>query len=249
MTAPQEANRRGLVAVHVETAEGARARAQDEASTLQQSGSHAAGAAARHRARALSPDDRRAAIIAATQPLLREYGVLVTTSQIAQAAGIAEGTIFRVFPDKRQLIAAALQTAMRGDAEVERILQIPLTAPLPERLVAALKAIVDYQDRFWALVRVFRETGWPAESDELRAQAHTERPIARIRAAISALLAPEARSLRQEPDEAARTLLALTFGDRMTSHGLGEPPQTPEQLVERFLHGAINPESRSDPNA
>ena len=42
-------------------------------------------------------------IVAATLPLLLEHGELVTTRQIAEAAGIAEGTIFRVFADKDEL--------------------------------------------------------------------------------------------------------------------------------------------------
>src|SRR5439155_23090482 len=113
-----------------------------------------------------------------------------------QAAGIAEGTIFRVFPEKRQLLTAALHTAMSGDAEVERIQHIPLTIPLAGRLVVALTAIADYQDRFWALVRVFRDTGWPTEHDDLRPGAHAEHPMARIRTAMSALFAPEAEHLR-----------------------------------------------------
>src|SRR4051812_32315233 len=56
----------------------------------------------------MAPDDRRAALIAATVPLLREHGLDVTTKQIAQAAGVAEGTIFGVFPDKSSLVNAAL---------------------------------------------------------------------------------------------------------------------------------------------
>src|SRR4051794_8446557 len=104
----------------------------------------------------MAPEIRRQAIIAATLPLLTEHGANVTTSQIAQAAGIAEGTIFRVFPEKRELIIAALRTAMSGEAEVAAIQAIPLDAPLAERLVAALEAIEEYQHRFWALMRVFR---------------------------------------------------------------------------------------------
>ena len=55
------------------------------------------------RAAALPPDERRSMIVAATLPLLLEHGDRVTTRQIAEAAGIAEGTIFRAFADKDEM--------------------------------------------------------------------------------------------------------------------------------------------------
>src|SRR3954465_9528186 len=60
----------------------------------------------------MSPDDRRKAIVSALVPLIVERGGEVTTREIAQAAGIAEGTIFRVFPDKKSLLLAAAQEAI-----------------------------------------------------------------------------------------------------------------------------------------
>src|ERR1700709_646821 len=64
------------------------------------------------RASSMSPDDRRKAIVTALVPLIVERGGEVTTREIAEAAGIAEGTIFRVFPDKKSLLLAAAEEAI-----------------------------------------------------------------------------------------------------------------------------------------
>jgi AcrR family transcriptional regulator len=66
-------------------------------------------AQARTRAKPMSVDERRTMIIDAVIPLLIEHGREVSTRQIADAAGIAEGTIFRVFDDKEELFAAAVE--------------------------------------------------------------------------------------------------------------------------------------------
>src|SRR5690625_3506692 len=64
------------------------------------------------RATPMSADERRAWIIEALLPLLVERGGEVRTKEIAEAAGVAEGTIFRVFTDKRELMLAAAEEAM-----------------------------------------------------------------------------------------------------------------------------------------
>ena len=54
----------------------------------------------RERARPLPPDDRREAILEAIIPLLQERGRNVTSRELAEAAEVAEGTLFRAFGDK-----------------------------------------------------------------------------------------------------------------------------------------------------
>ena len=65
----------------------------------------------RQRALPLAPEERRKAILDAVIPLLISRGSNVTTAEMADAAGIAEGTIFRVFPDKPSLLHEALKSS------------------------------------------------------------------------------------------------------------------------------------------
>lgn len=107
----------------------------------------------RERARPLSPEDRRDAILDAVLPLLREKGRDVSSRQLAEAAGVAEGTLFRAFGDKDSLIAAAIErifdhaplwAALRGidrDAPFESKLDLVVVI-LQEHLRAVVTAVV-----------------------------------------------------------------------------------------------------------
>lgn len=192
----------------------------------------------RKRAPALTPDQRREEIISATLPLLRQHGADVTTSQIAQAAGIAEGTIFRAFEDKRELLLAALRKAMAADAEVERIGRISGARPLEERLVAALAAVSDYQDRLWSLMRVLQESGWQPDHGKSEREHHPRHQVERIGVAMARLFEPEKAELRLDPCTAAHMLLGLAFSSRMREQGMGAAVK-PRQLIDLFLHGAM----------
>ena len=64
------------------------------------------------RASPLPPEERREAIIGAILPLLLERGSSVTTRELATAAGVAEGTIFKVFDDKDDLLRSAVERAL-----------------------------------------------------------------------------------------------------------------------------------------
>src|ERR1700712_5123536 len=103
------------------------------------------------RAAPLPPDERRAAIIEATLPLLREHGRAITTKQIAVAAGVAEGTLFRVFPDKDSLIDAAITQALDQGPTLERLHAIDPAQGLEQRIAQAVTILTERIQGVWQL--------------------------------------------------------------------------------------------------
>jgi AcrR family transcriptional regulator len=103
------------------------------------------------RARPLPPDERRASLVAATIPLIAEHGLKVTTKQIATAAGVAEGTIFRVFTDKTELIQAAINTAFDPERTLADLATIDVGLPLHGRCLAITRVL---QDRLVAVFKI-----------------------------------------------------------------------------------------------
>ncbi|WP_418277085.1 TetR/AcrR family transcriptional regulator [Isoptericola jiangsuensis] len=99
--------------------------------------------AAPGRAAPLSPDDRRAAIVEAVLPLVAERGTEVTTRQLADAAGVAEGTLFRAFGDKPSLVGAVamegLHRASGPDETRAELAAIDRSLPLEVRLAAVIE--------------------------------------------------------------------------------------------------------------
>lgn len=181
-------------------------------------------AAPSKRAAALPPEERRAAIVAAARPLLVEHGELVTTRQIAEAAGIAEGTIFRVFADKDELLAATLEAALDMAPVEEALAAIDPALPLEERLVEATTV---YQRRVVDIWQLVANLG-----PKLRAQA--ARPLSDS-TALAALFEPDRGSLRVDPTAAERLLRIITLS--VTHPMLASEPLAPSDIVALLLHG------------
>lgn len=83
----------------------------------------------------MDPDDRRDALIEVFVRLAHREGRKPTTSEIAQEAGVAEGTIFRVFPTKEVLENEAVQAAFCPAPVRRRIAAIDPEGSLRDRLV------------------------------------------------------------------------------------------------------------------
>jgi AcrR family transcriptional regulator len=191
------------------------------------------------RAAALSPDDRRAMLVATTLQLVTERGADVSTRQIAQAAGVAEGTIFRVFDTKEELLRAAWASVFDPVPLIAELEQVDRAAPLEERLVAAVEALQAHVRRvirvLYAL-RASREGGLPPGARD-RHRPEDGEPLLQ---ALAALIAPDGAQLRCEPSEAARRLHMVTFAGShpMITHG---QPLTAREIVSLLLDGLRAP--------
>lgn len=192
------------------------------------------------RAAPLPAPKRREALIEATVPLLMAHGINVTTKQLAQACGVAEGTLFRVFPDKESLIEAAIHRAFDPAALLGELAGLDRRAPLEERLTNAVRILIARFSRTIALVNAVRLGGGDPRRVIHRDGSHLRPDFERINSAIieaiADVIAGDADQLRCSPQEAGRLLRLLVFSG--VHPGIsGGTPMSEGQIIDFLLNG------------
>jgi AcrR family transcriptional regulator len=194
----------------------------------------------------MSPENRRTAILDALIPLLVEKGGDVTIKEIAKAAGIAEGTIFRVFPDKATLLFAAAEEAINPAGGQEAFDEAMAGADdLRERVVVAAGRVLDRMRLTMAVMGAVRpylaamyhgaaaakKRAVPPGPPEFMLKAQRD-----LHERLTGLFAPYADELGVDPETAALALRSLTFGSARPELGMA-PALTPDEIADIVLDG------------
>jgi AcrR family transcriptional regulator len=199
----------------------------------------------------MAPDDRRKAILDVLVPLIAEKGGDVSTREIARAAGIAEGTIFRVFPDKKSLMLAAAEEAINpADGQAAFDEAMAGAEGLRTKVVVAAERVLDRMRLTMAVMMAVRQhlmathehhdhhahshdsSGKPAFGPPpfvMKAQEDLHRRL-------TGLFEPHRDELAVEPEVAAVALRSLIFGASRPELGM-TTALTPDQIADLLLDG------------
>jgi AcrR family transcriptional regulator len=120
----------------------------------------------RERARPLAPEDRRIAILDAVIPLLKERGRSVSTKQMAEAAGVAEGTLFRAFGDKESIFGAALAREFDPEPFRDKLRAIDPDEPTEDKVRRLVSLFIErFRGVIGLAIAMAAEQRPPSEAD------------------------------------------------------------------------------------
>ena len=179
-------------------------------------------------------------MIAATRQLILDHGPEVTTRQVAEAAKVAEGTLFRVFPTRRDLIAATIADHLCPERLADIFAAASPTTTIDETTEVCLSTAADYVTTFGCFIPRPHRGG---DQDEIRFRIMElwEARVCDIANWIRDRLAPHEAELNIPVKDFAHLVITLAMG---YAHGKSpDTSLTPATLARLALDGARRKDS------
>ncbi len=176
----------------------------------------------------MAPDKRRAMIAEQAVPLFLEHGAALTTRQLAEHLGLAEGTIFRAFGDKDSLIRAAVEAFFaQGRARMTEGLVDP-ALPLDEKVAALVTGMRTWTSSMMRMLSLVDREDIPHFLSGPRDGTY--------RAAIAAVFAPDAAELAL-PLERLGSIMRIAGIAANAARVDEQAGLTDDELVHFILYG------------
>ena len=186
------------------------------------------------------PPVRRAQIVRATIRCLAQDGYArLTMKNVAREAGVSQGILHYYFRDKREILAAALETVAADLDRRVAVVQARGARDPRARLAAVVRACLDVaveQREVWVVFIEF----WGEMPHDRRLREINAAVYARARAALGALVQDGVRAgmfRNVRPADAAAVILALVDG--VSLQLTFEPDAMPAARAARLVDAAI----------
>lgn len=200
------------------------------------------------RAAPMSPEARRQAILEAVAPVLLERGPDLSTRDIAEAAGVAEGTLFRVFADKHELLLQTCWHIMRPEAARGWLASGGEGLTLEEAIGHLVTKMSDGVQRTGRVLLAARSLGTgrhhPRDHGGRPPMEYFEESNREVIAGIADCLRPHAERLAVPPERAALMVRALVVGARHP-FAASDPGPTVEEITHLLVRGLARSDDES----
>jgi AcrR family transcriptional regulator len=191
------------------------------------------------RALPLPPEERRLGLVEVALDLVRRNQAMPSTRELALAAGIAEGTIFRAFGTKDALREAMISAVACPYPYRDSVDAIDSSLPLDEKFLAMTTLLWDRFAEIFASLGPLGVFGPPPHGEHPGCPGDPPEPLdtAAFRDRTRRLLAPHQSELRTDLDEVIDAMRYLCFAG--SNRGITDNQLlAPERIVDLLLNGA-----------